>query len=467
MRIEKKVMTSSDDQRLLDYFSWNSCVSDERKLFYVATPKVACTSVKWWFAELEGVVQAVQQAKSSSETDPELAIHDTLLAVAPGMFVRSPERLAQIKADGYFSFALVRNPYKRIFSAWQSKILLREPLQIVPYEGQDFVEYPIELMSDVTGAFECFLEYLYVHERDDFKDCHWTPQYDLLQPALFPYSAVSKIEDTAALDAALRAHLAEAYVSPFTTARANESMIPYLPEFISPRSKELIEELYSRDFEEYGYSKVIPPAKESFSQEQLTVALKGVELLRGRHQRMGEMRQCLNEQMADLLKDKEWLVGDRDTWAAFAKSKEEQIYAIEAHCSAEEADRIARDAQYGDLEAKMVAKEAQYGDLEAKMVAKEAQYNDLEVLKLAQQAQLEALRSECENLVIELDQSKKEASQLKVDLELSQAEISTRIAGCETFALKHKYYLAAYQFVGAISASLRKALRVTNKRNGA
>jgi hypothetical protein len=453
MRIEKKVMTSSDDQRLLDYFSWNSCVSDERKLFYVATPKVACTSVKWWFAELEGVVQAVQQAKSSSETDPELAIHDTLLAVAPGMFVRSPERLAQIKADGYFSFALVRNPYKRIFSAWQSKILLREPLQIVPYEGQDFVEYPIELMSDVTGAFECFLEYLYVHERDDFKDCHWTPQYDLLQPALFPYSAVSKIEDTAALDAALRAHLAEAYVSPFTTARANESMIPYLPEFISPRSKELIEELYSRDFEEYGYSKVIPPAKESFSQEQLTVALKGVELLRGRHQRMGEMRQCLNEQMADLLKDKEWLVGDRDTWAAFAKSKEEQIYAIEAHCSAEEADRIARDAQYGDLE--------------AKMVAKEAQYNDLEVLKLAQQAQLEALRSECENLVIELDQSKKEVSQLKVDLELSQAEISTRIAGCETFALKHKYYLAAYQFVGAISASLRKALRVTNKRNGA
>jgi hypothetical protein len=422
MRIEKKVMTSSDDQRLLDYFSWNSCVSDVRKLFYVATPKVACTSVKWWFAELEGVVQAVQQAKSSSETDPELAIHDTLLAVAPGLFVRSPERLAQIKADGYFSFALVRNPYKRIFSAWQSKILLREPLQIVPYEGQDFVEYPIELMSDVAGAFECFLEYLYVHERDDFKDCHWTPQYDLLQPALFPYSAVSKIEDTAALDAALRAHLAEAYVSPFTTARANESMIPYLPEFISPRSEELIKELYSRDFEEYGYSKVIPPAKESFSQEQLTVALKGIELLRGRHQRMGEMRQCLNEQMADLLKDKEWLVGDRDTWAAFAKSKEEQIYAIEAHCSAQEADRIARDAQYGDLE--------------AKMVAKEAQYNDLEVHRLAQQAQLEALRSECENLVIELDQSKKEASQLKVDLELSQAE-------------------------------LRKALRVTNERNGA
>ena len=71
-------MTSSDHQRLLDYFSWNSCVSDERKLLYIATPKVACTSLKWWFAELEGVAEAVKQLKISSETDPELVIHVSL-----------------------------------------------------------------------------------------------------------------------------------------------------------------------------------------------------------------------------------------------------------------------------------------------------------------------------------------------------------------------------------------------------
>ncbi|MEB2856615.1 sulfotransferase family 2 domain-containing protein [Pseudomonas atacamensis] len=461
-------MTSSDDQRLLDYFSWNSCVSDERKLFYVATPKVACTSIKWWFAELEGVARAVQLENISSETDPELVIHDTLLAVAPQLFVRSPQRLAQIQADGYFSFALVRNPYKRIFSAWQSKILLREPLQIVPYKGLDFVEYPIDVMSDVAGAFEAFLEYLYSHERNEFKDCHWTPQYDLLQPASFPYSAISKIEDTAALNAALSAHLGQVYVSPFTTARANESMIPYLPEFISPRSKELIDGLYSKDFEEYGYPMNIPPAKESFSQEQLTVALKGIELLRGRHQRIGEMRQCSTEQMTDLLKAKDWLIEDRDTWKEFAESKEQQIYALEAHCSIQEAERVALEAKCSAQEAERVALEAKCSAQEAERVALEAKCNVQEAERGALEDQINAACSECKKLVIALEQSKSENGQLKADLEVSQTDNSTRMAECEAFASKHRHYLAVYRFIEAhIVYPLRKVLCIINKRNGA
>lgn len=411
-------MTSSDDQRLLDYFSWNSCVSDEKKLFYVATPKVACTSLKWWFAELEGVAQAINQMKISSETDPELVIHDTLLSAAPQLLVRSPERLEQIKSDEYFSFALVRNPYKRVFSAWQSKILLREPLQVEPYEGQSFVEYPIKHMTDVTGAFECFLEYLYAHERHGFKDCHWTPQFTLLQPELFPYTVVSKIEDTATLNEALRGHLAGAYVNPFTTARANESLIPYLPEFISPRSKELIEFLYAKDFEVFEYSTDIPPAKEGFSQEQLTVALKGIELLRGRHQRIAEMRQLAGEQISGLLKDKEWLAAQRETWMAFGKDKEDQVLALEA-----------------------------YGSDQA--------------------VKLEEIREDCAKLRFSLEQSQAEADQVKVELEQSRLQVAASISERDAVALKHKYYFAVYEFIGTkIIARLRHALNIIKKHKG-
>ena len=37
-----------------NYLRWNSYLSTRHKLLYVATPKVAWTSVKWWFAALEG-----------------------------------------------------------------------------------------------------------------------------------------------------------------------------------------------------------------------------------------------------------------------------------------------------------------------------------------------------------------------------------------------------------------------------
>ncbi|UQS13055.1 sulfotransferase family 2 domain-containing protein [Pseudomonas sp. HS6] len=401
-------MTSSDHQRLLDYFSWNSCVSDERKLLYIATPKVACTSLKWWFAELEGVAEAVKQLKISSETDPELVIHDTLLAVAPQLLVRSPEQLEHVRREGYFSFALVRNPYKRIFSAWQSKILLREPLQVEPYEGQAFVDLPVETLSDVTASFECFLEFLFANERNDFKDAHWTPQYDLLQPDAFSYSAVSKIEDTAALNAALRSHLGEPYISPFSKARANESLIPYLPEFISPRSKSLIDELYAKDFEFYDYPTSIPPAKEAFSQEQLTVALKGIELLRGRHQRIGEMRRYFIEQISGLLKDKEWLAEQRLTWMDFGKSKEDQLFALQASFS-EYAGQLEADRN----EHQQLRVELEQSKVEAEISKKELDQSRIELDEL--KVGLEQARVEHERTKVECEQARVELAQLRTD----------------------------------------------------
>ncbi|CAI8959657.1 Chromosome partition protein Smc [Pseudomonas sp. IT-232MI5] len=440
-------MTSNDDQRLLDFLTWNSCVSQERKLFYVATPKVACTSLKWWFAEMEGVAEAIRQLKTSSETDPELVIHDSLQVAAPQLCLRSPEQLEEIKADGFFSFALVRNPYKRLFSAWQSKILLREPYQIEPYLGQAFVECPVETMLDVAAAFECFLEYLNTYEIDDFKDWHWAPQYDLLKPQLFPYTVVSKIEDTSALNDALRAHLGDAYVNPFTTSKANESLIPYLPEFISPRAKALIDRLYAKDFEVYGYSTELPPAKEKFSQEHLTLALKGIELLRGRHARIGEMRQQCRAEFSALLKDKEWLAEQRENWMAVCKEKETELVNLQGFCAGEvEKFEMARaeleqlklelaqsnaalaqaNSEIGQSNAELAKRNAEGARLEAELAEAASQANQLKSELAATAADVERLNSELVQVTADWVQVKSELVQansflVQVKSELVQA----------------------------------------------
>ncbi|MCU7248704.1 sulfotransferase family 2 domain-containing protein [Pseudomonas koreensis] len=444
-------MTSSDDQRLLDFFTWNSCVSQERKLFYVATPKVACTSLKWWFAELEGVAEAIRQLKTSSETDPELVIHDSLHAAAPQLCMRSPEQLQQIRDDGYFSFALVRNPYKRLFSAWQSKIMLREPFQIEPYRGQAFVECPVETMLDVATAFESFLEYLNTYEANDFKDWHWAPQYDLLKPELFPYSAVSKIEDTSALNEALRAHLGDAYVNPFTTSRANESLIPYLPEFISPRSKELIDRLYAKDFEVYGYATELPPAKETFSQEHLTLALKGIELLRGRHLRIAEMRKHFGDQISQLVVDKQWLAEQRENWMDVCKEKESELVALQAFCAGEVQKLQDVHAELERVKAGLAESNAALAQSNAELAQSNAQLaksnserlqvaSDLAVAesnlarfkselvqadseRLRLQADLGAVESERDQLKSELEQANSERTQLRSDLSSKEAAL--------------------------------------------
>ena len=134
-----------DKEELFNYLRYNSYRSEQYKLFYVATPKVACTSIKWWFAALEGHSQVLHGITDSIETDHDLVIHETFYKVAPNVTGLTSEDLAvALTSDSYFRFAVVRNPYKRIFSAWQSKLLLQEPLQIGPYLQCDFLHHPIE-----------------------------------------------------------------------------------------------------------------------------------------------------------------------------------------------------------------------------------------------------------------------------------------------------------------------------------
>ncbi|MHB1768344.1 MAG: sulfotransferase family 2 domain-containing protein, partial [Phycisphaerae bacterium] len=115
------------------YLSFGSLVSYQYLLHYVSTPKVACTSLKWWFAELDAPEFFTYDILRSYETDPNLTIHDSFHRACPKITGLDAVDLKKILLSrDFFRFALVRNPFTRIFSAWQSKILLREPLQADP-----------------------------------------------------------------------------------------------------------------------------------------------------------------------------------------------------------------------------------------------------------------------------------------------------------------------------------------------
>ncbi|WP_454876734.1 glycoside hydrolase family 99-like domain-containing protein [Pseudomonas farris] len=302
----------SEDSRIWENLRYSLFVSEKYKLLYVSTPKVACTSLKWWFAALEGVSKNILNSKDSSESDPELIIHDTFHTIAPRVAGRSFEEMYEpLNSEEYFRFAVVRNPFKRIFSAWQSKILLKEPLQINKYKDAGFLNYSVESRLDVAKAFEAFLEYLAKYEAPNFWDVHWTPQYTLLNPSAIDYSMISKIEDISNLRVELASHLGGEVQDPFGLKPANESLIPYRQEFFTARSEELVRSLYKKDFEFFGYEQSLPLDREELSDEALAVALKAIGLIKGRHQRLDEIRSVLIQNITvatNVLSEKEHLL---------------------------------------------------------------------------------------------------------------------------------------------------------------
>jgi Sulfotransferase family len=309
------------EQSFADNLRINTFLSRRHGLLYISTPKVACTSLKWWLASIEGCTEALRAVVTESdESDPDLTIHDNFHKVAPHVAGLDLEHLSEaLTSDAYFRFAVVRNPYQRIFSAWQSKLLLREPLQIGPYITSEFFHHPIERRQDIAAAFEGFLRHLASNEEGpSVWDHHWMPQATLLRPDLINYSKLTKIENAAELSKALGEWLGANAPDPFALGRMNESLIPYLPAFISGRSEKLIRALYAEDFDVFGYDRKPPSSAETFSTEQLDVAIKAIKLIRGRHERLGQraaqikmLKQTAAErkgQIADFIAE----VNDRD-----------------------------------------------------------------------------------------------------------------------------------------------------------
>lgn len=285
-----KQITDHDRHKAVDaHFLRNTYHATAYQLTYVATPKVACTTFKWWIASLLGIAQDVERYADSSESSPDLVIHDALPAIAAKSLPQDINSLlATLKAPGHFSFAVVRNPYTRVFSAWQSKILLREPLQITPYLDKSFFHATIESAGGLAGAFEQFLEHLQAFEAPHYWDVHWTPQCELLRPNLIPYTKIAHLESIAELYQALVEHLGPSVPLPSSGRRINESLLPFSRNLLSDRSIEIIRHLYADDFECFEYPLEPPQGHGDLTPERLTTALQGVQMLRARHARMAQ-----------------------------------------------------------------------------------------------------------------------------------------------------------------------------------
>src|SRR5688572_1217389 len=99
------------------------------KAVYVSVNKAACTSLKWLVADLQGENRQRFHRSLSREISRTMTIHRRSLWQHTPMAAKLPaHELAEISPDnGWFIFAVVRHPTARLFSAWQSKLLLREP----------------------------------------------------------------------------------------------------------------------------------------------------------------------------------------------------------------------------------------------------------------------------------------------------------------------------------------------------
>lgn len=230
----------------------SSFVSRRHRYVYVETPKAACTQMKHFIAALEGASFGFQGAPYLRETRLQMLIHQRLHFKMPTVMDLEAEEIGAMLAgrSDYLIFALVRNPFSRLVSAFESKVRLREP----GFSDRSKRWVALEVGSDVRATFADFVrEAIDLYGRK-MREHHFMPQHELLLPELIPYSRVFRLEEFAAFEKTFFAHLRDKGVTgKLAFQERNRSYYPNWRLYYDEPTARRVAAFYARDFELYGY----------------------------------------------------------------------------------------------------------------------------------------------------------------------------------------------------------------------
>jgi hypothetical protein len=231
-----------------------SVVFDELRLVYVPMPKSASTSILGALAELAGIGLHDRVRSRKPEATRQQVIHDgSMWKPAHRLNSRSAEDVDWIlRSDEWFRFTVVREPVRRLWSAWITKVLVRDPRFALMFGDDWFPDRPSSA-TDVVQSFRDFVTAL--PERPDWSDTHWSSQADLAGDIRYDHvGRVESLDETAAVVGKFLRHRNQK-LPPFPTE--NPSFVPFDLGVFDRRAHEAAARYTARDRDAFGYA---PPA---------------------------------------------------------------------------------------------------------------------------------------------------------------------------------------------------------------
>jgi hypothetical protein len=227
-------------------------VLPELRVLYLPMPKAACTSILWLLSEIGGMSPETFARSDAVEASAALTIHDMTLWEEQYRLAsyEGEERDRILSEDGWLRFSTVRHPAPRLWSAWHSKLLLREPRFVATFGDAPWFPRLPERADELVEDFRRFVRAL---PGGAAEDVHWSVQHDLIRQ--LPLTHVGRVERLADTLARLRAHVSEDAWPP-ERRRDNRTFLP-MPAFAyDEATAAIVHERYRADFEHYGYDPI-------------------------------------------------------------------------------------------------------------------------------------------------------------------------------------------------------------------
>ena len=158
-------------------------------------------------------------------------------------------------SDEWLAFTLVREPVRRIWSAWVSKVLMREPRFAAAYGHESWFPPVPSSAEDVVNWFRVFVESI-CGRTNALHDRHWASQDELLGVKDLGYDVVGRVEELPSALARVDEHLRLRGVAPLKLRSENRSLVSFTPEVLDRQAWERCWALTARDRETFDYEPV-------------------------------------------------------------------------------------------------------------------------------------------------------------------------------------------------------------------
>jgi hypothetical protein len=233
---------------------WRTYAAVDARVLFVQVNKNACTSLKWMMAAIAGedlLAFGPSLGAAASDADD---IHDRRQwHRTPRLDQIDPELRAQIHPDnGWFVFAVTRDPRARLISAWQSKLLLDNPGYTSFRKEAWYPRHPVSSES-VVEDFAKFVELFVAEPHYRIRgDGHFLDQVELLHEDVVTYTHLYDVQDLGRLQVDLRKHLDQVgWTGELTLPRMNDT--PLRANAVAFRNgiEAQVREIYAADFERF------------------------------------------------------------------------------------------------------------------------------------------------------------------------------------------------------------------------
>jgi hypothetical protein len=263
----------------------------EFKIVFVAVAKNACTSIKRVIAELGRENLDKFKPGLKAYTDDGSAVHmRSLYRKIPSPDKLDPEIAAQIHPDnGWFIFGIVRDPWSRLFSAWQDKMLLQYPAYRWAETKPWYPRFP-ESTEQINADFARFVDAAVADRKFPLlTNTHFRLQSLTLDHEIVPFSHIYPIGKLDELRDDLAAHVEPlGWQAPIAFQRTNDTPLKANGAVFAGDVRAKVESWYAADFAQFG--EYFDFARIEAVPEWTAAQLREVQLRAASTRRLGDVR---------------------------------------------------------------------------------------------------------------------------------------------------------------------------------